>query len=119
MPPPVDKPTTETAAQKKRLAAEWRQKLQEHRRQSKWSSGPLTESWDRPKGARSLDYMEDGEMDWMKKVRPKVSSRMMALSKRAKKKVAERDGGGSFNGARTASALHSESESAGSRKLPI
>lgn len=120
LPPPDDKATTrEASAQKKRLAAEWREKLQEHRRRSKWSSGPLTEPWNRPKGAQSLDYMADGDVDWMKKVRPKVSSKMMALGKRAKKKVAERDGSGSFNGARTAHALRSRSESAGASKLPV
>lgn len=70
------------------------QDLKHQRTVVKWASGPLSHSWSRPKGARTLDYMENGEMDWLKRIRPSVASKMKSLGNRAsnnlaKKKVAK------------------------------
>jgi hypothetical protein len=89
---PADGDTAAASPQspQKKLAAKWQAKLQASRDHKKWTSGPLTEHWERPKGARALDYMEGGEMDWLKRLRPGVTSKMKMLSNRAKKKVADR-----------------------------
>ena len=66
------------------------QQLQYKRKKAQWVTGPLAQSWARPKGARSLDYMENGEMDWLKKVKPGVASKMRSLGSRAAENLAKK-----------------------------